>query len=206
MSGTSTISDDDLAREPRWDPARLAALPGRTRADLLGAWGPNVTKRFGAGALARVRARLPACFADVPDVGSARAWVPAGAQLAVTEAIVDACLGGDPRALRAPILEDTRAGLGKVQLLAVRALGPARAIRLGIRDFTKLYDRGEAAASDGDDRRVRCAFRGAPLFAHPTWRLLQLYATFTLLELAGQRGIVVGEDLGDGGFATIATW
>jgi hypothetical protein len=67
-----------------------------------------------------------------------------------------------------------------------------------------IYERGTAEARV-EKRRARVELRGTPLFANPTWRLLQLFATRTLLELAGTPGTVTGEDLGDG-FATIAAW
>lgn len=196
---------ESLAAEPRWDLARVHALPGRSRGDLLGAWGANLTSRFGAGALARVRERLPAALAQLPPVLGARDWVPVYAQLVLTEAIVDEVLGGDMRALYPLLVEDTRAGIGRVQLVLVRALGPARAFRLAPRTFRQVHERGEIdVAVEG--QRARTTFRGSPLFAHPTWRLLQLFATQLMLELTDKPGSATGEDGGPEHFVAVASW
>jgi hypothetical protein len=199
------VTDETLAEMPRWDPVRLAGLPGRSRGDLLGPWGHSVARRFGPDALARVRRRLAPPLDQIAPVLGAGDWLPVHAQLVVTEAIVDEFLGGDLRALRTPLLEDTRAGLGRVQLLAVRALGPGRAIRIAHKDFGKVHERGEVGL-EIESHHARLTFRGTPLFGHPTWRLLQLYALLTLLELTHRPGTAVGEELGPDGFVAIARW
>ena len=194
-----------LAAEVRWPLDRVLALPGRSRGDLLGSWGSNVTKRFGADSLSRVRARLPAPLHELPAVLTARDWVPVYAQLLVTEAIVDEWLGGDLRALYPLLVEDTRNALNRVQLMLVRGLGPARALRLGPRTFKQVHERG-ANQVEVDGRTARIAFSGSPLFEHPTWRVLQLFATQTLLELADRPGSATGEQTGADSFAAIARW
>jgi hypothetical protein len=68
-----------------------------------------------------------------------------------------------------------------------------------------LYEQGTAEVAV-DGRRARLVFRGSSLFAHPTWRLLQLFAQRTMLELAGTPGDAVGEDAGPDGFAVAASW
>lgn len=196
---------DSLADEPRWELSRVQALPGRSRGDLLGAWGPNVIARFGADALARVRDRLPPSLAQLPLSLTARDWVPVHAQLVLTEAIVDELLAGDMRALYPLLVADTRAGLGRVQLMVVRTLGPERALKLAPRTFHKVHERGEVDVEVAG-RRARITFSGSPLFAHPTWRLLQLFATRTMLELVECAGTVTGEDVGSDGFVAIASW
>lgn len=194
-----------LAAEPRWDARRLHSLPGRSRGDLLGAWGNNVVARFGDDALARVRRRLAPPLDEIPSVVTTRDWLPVYAQLLVTEAIVDELLEGRWPALYPLLVEDTRAGLGRIQLALLRAMGPARALRLGPSTFKKVHERG-AHDLELAGRRARLSFRGSPLFAHPTWRILQLLATRALLELTGNPGSVVGEDAGGDGFVAVATW
>jgi hypothetical protein len=131
--------------------------------------------------------------------------VPAWAQLVITEAIVDELLAGDLRALEPLIVEDTRKGLGRVQLVLVKTLGAGRALAQGPRAFRSIYERGTAEV-EVKGRSARTAFVGNPLFGHPTWRALQLMATRTLLELAGTPGDASGEDLGADAFAAVASW
>lgn len=196
---------ESLAVEPRWELSRVQLLPGRSRGDLLGAWGENLVARFGADALARVRKRLPSPLDTLPPVLTARDWVPVHAQLVLTEAIVDELLGGDLRALYPHLVEDTRAGLGRAHLLLVRTLGPERAFRLAPRTFRKVHERGTVEV-EAAGRQVRMTFRGSPLFTHPTWRLLQLFAMRTMLELADRPGSALGEDGGPEGFVAVAQW
>ena len=194
-----------LAEQPRWDLDRTLALPGWCRGDALGPWGENLTRRFGADALTRVRRQLPAEHARIAPVLTARDTVPAHAQLVLTEAIVDEFLGGDLRALAPLLIEDTRASIGRIQRAVVKTMGAHRAIAHGARGFRDIYDRASADAATAKGR-ARVPFRGHELFAQPTWRALQLMATATVLDLAGTPGTVTGEDLGDDAFATVATW
>lgn len=196
---------DSLVVEPRWELSRVQALPGRSRGDVLGAWGENLAVRFGAAALARVRERLPPPLDRLPSALTARDWVPVHAQLVLTEAIVDELLGGDMRALYPLLVEDTRAGLGRLHLMLVRGLGPERAFRLAPRTFRKVQERGTVAV-DTTGRQARMSFGGSPLFTHPTWRLLQLFAMRTMLELTDTPGEATGEDGGPEGFVAIARW
>jgi hypothetical protein len=202
---TVALTVETLAAQPRWEPARLLALPGRCRGDLIGPWGENLARRFGADAVARVRRRLVPPLDQLAPVLTARDWLPVHAQLAVTEAIVDELLAGDMRALYPLLVEDTRASVSSVKLVLVRSLGAARAFRLAPRTFRKVYERGSVDV-DIDGRRAHLHFRGSPLFAHPSWRLLQLFAQKTLLELAGTPGDAVGEDGGADAFSVAATW
>ena len=199
------LTIETLAAEPRWELARTLALPGRSRGDLLGGWGENVTARFGPDALAAVRRRLVHPLDRTAAVLTSRDWVPVHAQLLVTEAIVDELLHGDLTALGPLLVEDTRAGMGRVQLGLLKALGAERAFRLGPRTFKKVHERG-THDMDVERRRARASFRGTPLFEHPTWRILQLFAMRTLLELTGHAGTVVGEDGGPDHFIALATW
>lgn len=171
-------------------------MSGRCRGDLLGRWGENVVRRFGPDALVRVRARLGPPLDALPAVLTARDWVPVYAQVVVTEAIVDELLGGDLAALYPLLVEDTRAGLGRIELALVRAMGPARAFKLAPRAFRKVYERGAVEVEAGP-RWARLRFSGSPLFGHPTWRVLQVYAQRVLLELCGVAGSAEGAPGGD---------
>lgn len=202
------LTDDILVSQPRWEPARLVSVPGRCRGDLLGPWGRNLTRRFGSEALTRVRARLSPPLDRLAPILTARDWVPAHAQIAVTEAIVDELLAGDMRALYPLLLEDTRSSVGRVHLALLRALGTARAFGLAPRTFGKVHERGTVHVAIAG-RRAHLVFAGSPLFGHPSWRLLQLYAQRVLLELAGTPGEAIGEDAGTDdrdAFAVVATW
>lgn len=195
---------EELAARPRWPLAQTLALPGRVGGATLGAWGDNLTRRFGPDALARIRARVPAEIAAIAPVLGERDRVPVFAQLVLTEAIVDELLGGEILALSPLLLADTRAGFGRVQLAILRALRAGGALRLGPRTFRKLHERGvHEVAITG--RTARLVFRDNPLFTHPTWRVLQLLATRVLLELVDTPGTVHGEDLDDG-FVAHASW
>ena len=123
----------------------------------------------------------------------------------LTEAIVAELLGGSWPA-RCPLLvEATRAGLGRIQLALLRAMGPARALRLGPSTFSKVHERGRHEV-EVTGRRARLSFHDNELFAHPSWRILQLLATRALLELTASPGTVVGEDAGSDAFVAIAAW
>lgn len=199
------LTIQDLVAAPRWPQARTLGLAGLVRGDTLGGWGDNVVARFGAQALPRVRARVPAEVAAIAPALTARDRVPVHAQLLLTEAIVDELLDGDLLALYPLILADTRAGIGRIQLAVLRTMGAGGAFRLGPRTFRKVHERGVAdVAIDG--RRARLSFRDNPLFAHPTWRVLQLFATRVVLDLADTPGTVDGEDGGDAAFTAIAAW
>lgn len=195
----------ELAAVPRWSDHQTLALAGTVRGDTLGGWGENLTRRFGPDALARIRRRVPADVATIPAVLGERDRVPVFAQLVLTEAIVDEHLGGDMLALYPLLLADTRAGLGRIRLIMLRALGAGGALELGPRTFRKVHERGEHAV-EVTGRTARLAFRDNPLFDHPTWRVLQGFATQLLLELAGSPGTVTCEDAGTAEFAVAARW
>lgn len=199
------LTFDTLAAEARWDASRVRALPGRCRGDALGGWGENVVRRFGPEVLTKVRTRVGPPIDAVPAVLTAKDWVPVYAQLVLTEAIVDEVLGGDIRALYPLLVADTRAGVGRVQLVLIKTLGAGRVLAHAAAGIRDIYERGSAEARV-ERRHVRVELRGTPLFGNPTWRILQLFATRAVLELAGTPGTVTGEDLGADAFAAIARW
>jgi hypothetical protein len=141
----------------------------------------------------------------LPGELTSRDWVPVHAQLVVTEAIVDEFLGGDMRALYPLLVEDTRAGIGGVTHMLVRTMGPGRALRMAPRTFHKVHERGRVDV-EVDGRVALMTFTGTPLFTHPTWRLLQLFATRVMLELADKPGDVTGVNGGGDSFVARASW
>jgi hypothetical protein len=197
-----SLTIESLAGRPRWSDNQTRNLVGRVRGDTLGAWGNNLVARFGANALDHIRRRVPD---EIAPVLGERDRVPVFAQLLLTEAIVDEFLGGDILALYPLLVADTRAGLGRVQLGLLRTLGAGGAFRLGPRSFRKVHERGEHDVELGK-RTARFTFAGNPLFTHPTWRVLQAFATRVVLELANTPGTVTGEDAGDTGFVAHARW
>lgn len=193
--------------------ASAGDVSGRVRGVLVRQWAAHCQRRWGADAAARVRAVAGDVAATLPDEPLDKAWYPAAAQLAVTDAIIDEYLSGDAALLRRLVCEDAVRGLGRMQRLALRALGPARAYARASQVYPQLYDVGRAAG-DGPFCQVQlradaCCFEltGAALFGHPTWRVLQLWAHAAALELlAGHVGDVRGAALGDDGFAVEVVW
>ena len=197
-----SLSSAELASVPRWPREQTLALPGRARGDLLGSWGPNLVARHGSTALVRVQARLGS--PPLPTTLTQREWIPCHAQPLITEAIADELYAGDLNALYPAILEDTRKGLGRMKLLALKAIGIARAFKIVPAVLRQVHELGEVKLVSGD-HRVRIELTAHPLFAQPTWRVLQLFATKVVLDLAGTPGEVRGEPLADG-FACEASW
>jgi hypothetical protein len=200
-----TFSIDTLAAADRWPQTKVLALPGRLRGDLLGPWGDNLCKRYGANAVDRIRGRLPAPLTAISPVLTAKDWLPVFAQVLVTEAIVDEFLAGDWRALYPLLVADTRASLSRVHLLLARSIGVARAFKQATNNFAKVYDRGTASI-ELSKRHAWMTFAGHPVFACPSWRLLQLFALRLFLDLSGTAGDASGEDAGPDGFVAHATW
>jgi hypothetical protein len=194
---------ESLAAQPR---VPFEGLPGQSRGDLVGAWGDNLERRFGTATLGRVQARLPS---SIPTRSSEKDWLPAWGQIAITEAIADECLGGDLARLPPFILEDTRLGLGRLRVIAMKALGPLRLLATTTKAVSDVYDRGRAELVQhrqrGEVGARHIELTGHPLFGHPTWRLLQLAATQTLIELAGGKQRVHGEDAGPEAFTCVIT-
>ncbi len=201
----SALSRSDLARVPRWAEPRTCALVGRCRGKLLGPWGPNLARRFGPDAVARVRSRLPGALTHVSPHPSPSAWVPAVAQICLTEAIADEFLAGDVLALYPLLVEDTRRASNRAALALLRRLGPVRMFKMAPRSQRRLYDLGSLDARV-EAREATLTFRGAALFGHPTWRLLQVMAQETLLELMEVRAVVTASASADDTLLVRVTW
>jgi hypothetical protein len=172
---------ETLAAEPPWEAARALALPGHCRGALLRDWAAHVSRRAGPGAVERLRAHLGLGPDLLPDHPPAERWYPVGYQLALTRAIIDLALGGDALALEPLLAEDTARARDKVLLFALRTLGPRRVLRGTSKVHAHLYDVGRAEA-DVADSSARLSFRGAAMFADPTWRILQLFAVRGMLR------------------------
>jgi hypothetical protein len=186
MCSSATTELAELASRPRWDPLRTLALPGRCRGSVLAHWADNVRRRFGASALARVRAGLPTWAHDLPDDPPREAWFPVGLQLYLTELVVDECLGGDMLRLESPLHEDIRRSLPRGVALLMRTLGPSRILGGAEQIHPQLYDVGRAyARSESHRASIRC--EGAKLFGHPSFVLLQVFAQRGFVELTGRR-------------------
>ncbi|MFN0252528.1 MAG: hypothetical protein ACKV2T_36965 [Kofleriaceae bacterium] len=199
------LTIDELAVAPRWPLEHTLALTGRVRGDTLGAWGENLRERFGQSALAKVRARLPPEHAQIAPVLGDRDRVPVHAQLLITEAIVDEFLDGNMPALLPLLVADTRAGLGRIRLTAMRLAGVGYLMSLGPKTFRAVHEQGTHDAAVGK-KSAHLYFTNNRLFAHPTWRVLQVLATYVLFDLVGTDGKVLGHDADTNAFTSIATW
>ncbi|MSP93142.1 MAG: hypothetical protein EXR79_15300 [Myxococcales bacterium] len=190
-----------------WPAERLAALAGRCRGVLLRDWADHCRRRFGPTSVTEVRARAGPVAALVPDQPDLRDWLPAAAQIALTDAIVACHLGGHTMRLEALLREDALRDLTRVHRLLARAMGPHGGYRQVQGVYHKLYDVGRFRADVGDRTAVlHCA--GAELFANPTWRVLQLFAHRAALHVLTGRddGEVTGVGDGNGGFWIRMRW
>ena len=160
-----------LASAPRWDVARTDALVGEVDQIALKHWARNVRDRHGPGAVAKVQRALGPWADVVPLEPQAEARIAVAAQARLTEAVADALHGGALLPLAALTREDVRRDVSTAARLGLRAYGAVRALRHVPEVHAKLYDVGEATV---DVRRgaATVRYRGAALFAQPTWRFL----------------------------------
>jgi hypothetical protein len=194
------------ARQPRWPMVETLAIPGRVRGVLLRHWAEHCRRRWGSAVVAQVRAAWGQNPVELPEVVDESAWYPAPLQLALSETLITTCLDGDAVALGRLVREDTLRDFGTVQRLGARALGPVRAYAKASNGYAHLYDVGQVEA-EPRDHGCRLNLHGAPLFDHPTWRVLQLWAHEVALEvLHGKPGRVQGEALPGGGFSIDVAW
>lgn len=172
--------------QPRWPLAQVAALPGRCRGALLRDWAKHCARRWGPDAPERLRADLGPLAATLPDAPSAEQWLPASLQVALTDAILDRYLSGDPRRLEPMLREDAVRQMSRVQRVVVRTLGAAGGYRRTAGAYRRVYDAGRVqAVVMGREARICCL--DSSLYGNPTWRILQLFAhRAALWLLAGQ--------------------
>lgn len=155
------------------------------RGILLRDWAAHVRARLGDDALDAVRARADVSPATLPDDPDPRGWYPAHVQLRVTEAFIDVGLDGDALALGEFLRAVGPTSPDRVVRWALTKVGPAPMLRGAARAHGRLYDQGAAHAKT--HRGVaEIQVTGAALFAHPTWRLLQLVAMRTMLRTLGR--------------------
>ena len=163
----------ELAASPRWEPSRTAAIPGRCRGVLLADWAENFTERWGARAVARVRQGLRAEGLDLPDAPGPVAWYPVGAQLRLTELLLDEVVDGDVDALRDALLALVD-GYHAARFIA-RRLGLERLVVKSSGLHRRCYDVGHSQVQTQHGSAI-VSTSGAALVTHPTWQLLQLLA------------------------------
>lgn len=184
VPGRAALDVDVLARRRR-GAVRGRTLPGRCRGTVLARWAELVRRHFGESALARIRGAVEDWLPGVPEAPTDDAWFPVGVQLELTDAVIDECLGGDPRALEAMLADDVRASIGRASALLLRSVGPGPVLARARQLHAHLYDVGHARAVVRSGTAV-IDCEGTPLFAHPTWQLLQLFAHRGFVALTGR--------------------
>jgi hypothetical protein len=195
-----------LARQPRWDAARVETLPGRCRGSVLARWGAACRRRWGDAAIARLRARLGPWFDDLPEDPPEQAWFPVHMQIRLTDTVIEEFLGGDASALEAILLEDIEHSLGRVKKAFLRALGPGAILRQAGALHSHLYSVGQTTA-EMSTHGATVHSTGARLFANPTWQLLQVFAHQGLIRFTGRELQTVSARMtSDDGFAVRLHW
>jgi len=162
---------EELARAPRWPLEWTLALPGEVRGNALRNWGVHVRRRFGPHAPSRVREALGLDTDTLPDEPSKKHWVPVHAQIRMVQVIIDEFLGGDPMPFQS-IFEDTSGAAEKVLVLAGRMAGPGMVLRMSGSYHESVCSVGRCVPSV-NGTSATLDFRGAAVFADPTWRFVQ---------------------------------
>ncbi len=171
-----------LADAPRWPPARTEALEGDVDGVMLKAWAMRVDRRHGRGASRRVRAALGPLAEAIPDAPQLGQRLAVAQQLRLTETIAEELHGGDLAALAAAVRDDFQRDIPLAGRLGLRAYGAERALRRAPDAHARLYgDAGEVAAEVAPGQAT-ITYSGAPLFAHPTWRLIVVTALAVMVE------------------------
>lgn len=177
---TRRLTIEELAAEPRWPLERTMALPGQIRGNALRAWGTHVARHWGPRAPDAVRERLGLDATTLPDVPTKRDWLPIWVQIRLAEVIVDTWCGGDILSFERLFAETSGAG-DKVMRWAAAQLGPTAVLRRSAAYHTSVCTVGSLDAS-ADTRSARLDFRGADVFGHPTWRILQAMGMRTMFD------------------------
>lgn len=182
--GAVVLTAEALAAEPRWERARVMALQGRCRGVLLRGWQQLCVKRWGHGAVARVRAALGPDSRLLPDKPSRLAWLPVGLQVRVTDVIIDTLLGGDALGIEAALMENSLAASDGMVGRMAKALGPAGLLRRANEWQAHLYDTGRVTVRLGENEAF-ATFEASELYQNPTWRLLQLATQRMVITRSG---------------------
>lgn len=196
-----------FAEQPRWPLQRIAALPGRCRGVLLRDWAVHCRRRWGAAAPDALRARLGSLAETLLDRPGHEDWLPAAAQVAINDAIIDGYLAGSAAALEPLLREDASRDLTRMHRMLARAMGPAAAYKRVRGLYLRIYDAGGVRAEFGSDgAQITCV--DAPLYGNPTWRVLQLFGhRAALFVLTGRDDAeVLGADIAADGFAIRLRW
>ena len=197
---------EQLAAVPAWDLEEQLATPGMCRGSLLRDWAVHLRRRVGPELVALLRTELDIDEASLPDQPKAMAWFPVGYQVALTRRIVDLTLGADMLALEPWLIADATRARDRVIQLALRTIGPRRVLASAPKIHRHLYDVGEVAVVVGR-RSATVRFSSARLFANPTWRVLQLFATRGML--AGFKRTITlleADDSSSDGFEIQVEW
>ncbi len=193
-----------LARAPAWPLERTLALPGHCKGALLKQWGEHVRRRFGEGAADALRAEIGASAVELPDAPESDRWFPVAWQLALTRRIVDRHLGGDMLRLEPMLREDARRQPTRlVDRVARLALSPKRILGASDRIQAGLFDLGKAEAHV-ERTRATILWTGAPFFADPTWRVVQVFAVRAMFDhLRAKEPRIAGREIAADAFELV---
>ncbi len=177
-------------------------LAGNVRGVLLKGWADNLRLRFGDAFLADVHRLIDNALPEDPQP---TAWYPVALQIAVTEHIVNVGFGGNEAAAIEALIEDGARYVDRKAMLAARWLGPGRVIGYAGKLHAHIYDVGTCAA-DVTRKRAEISWRGADLFGHPTWRLLNEAAVRGVLLACGRNGQVHPGVGSPSGYSLAVSW
>jgi hypothetical protein len=196
-----------IASTPSWSPERLNALDGSVRGALLKDWGSHIVGRWGAEALATLRAELGITVDALADAPARTDWFPVAHQLKITRYVADVFASGDLLAVERLIEQDTHRGTGKAMARwAARRVGTRRVLKSAPRLHPEGYDQGSVTVEVGRGSGM-LRFRGAPFFGAPVWRTLQLFAVRGLVRYMGDTLVENwGVDQGPDGFDVGVRW
>lgn len=162
---------EGLAKVPRWPLDWTLALPGEVRGNSFRNWGVQVRRRFGAGAPDKVRATLGLTPEVLPDEPTKKHWVAIHTQIRMAQVIIDEFLDGDAMRFES-IFEDSSGAAEKMLVLAGRMAGPGMVLRMAGSYHESVCTVGKCQPTvNGGSATLE--FRGASVFADPTWRFLQ---------------------------------
>ena len=201
------VSIEELDQLERPSPESTLALEGNFNGRLLHKWESNLRRRRGQRAVKAARDALGPLSSRVPAAPANSLWLPVGIQLRLTEILADQHHDANLVALWPGVREDAFDRLPLPVKLFVRALGASRSLRRLEDMHDHFYDIGEAV-TDAHADGARVVIRGAAVFGHPTWRVLEMFFMRIVVELATGREIRhwLGEDLGADAFAIELGW
>ncbi|MCC6623601.1 MAG: hypothetical protein IT385_20250 [Deltaproteobacteria bacterium] len=195
---------EELARVPRWPLEWTLALPGEVRGNSLRNWGVHVRRRFGPNAPSRVRELIGVPAEVLPDEPTKKHWVPVHTQIRMVQAIIDEFLGGDPLPFQS-IFEDTTGAAEKVMVLAGRMAGPGMVLRMAGSYHESVCSVGKCVPTV-DGGAATLEFRGAAVFADPTWRFVQAVGMKGIFTTLKRRLELLEGEGGDDAFKIHMRW